>query len=117
MVTEIRKSGRVSLIDLADILGVDLYHIEKQGQQVVASDPGLMLVNGEIISESYWDGVAEEINEKLQECSQIFLAEIAAQLHVGSEFVMSVLEPRLGTIVRLTHCFDILLLFLRTFYV
>ncbi|XP_020691309.1 E3 UFM1-protein ligase 1 homolog isoform X1 [Dendrobium catenatum] len=100
MVAEIRKSGRVSLIDLSDVLGVDLYHIEKQGQQIVASDPGLMLLNGEIISESYWDGVAEEINEKLQECSQIFLAEIAAQLHVGSEIVMSVLEPRLGTIIK-----------------
>ncbi|XP_020574394.1 E3 UFM1-protein ligase 1 homolog isoform X2 [Phalaenopsis equestris] len=100
IVAEIRKSGRVSLIDLSDVLGVDLYHIEKHGQLVVASSPGLMLVNGEIISESYWDGIAEEINEKLQECSQIFLAEIAAQLHVGSEFVVSVLEPRLGNIIK-----------------
>ena len=96
---ELNKLGRVSLIDLADTIGVDLYHVEKQAQHVVSDDPGLMLIQGEIISQSYWDSVAEDINERLQECSQIALAEIAAQLHVGSELVASVLEPRLGTMV------------------
>lgn len=100
MVAEIEKSGRVSLVDFSDVLGVDLYHIEKQGQHIVCTNPGLMLINGEIISELYWDGIAEEINEKLQESSQMSLAEIAAQLHVGSELVMSVLEPRLGTLIK-----------------
>jgi hypothetical protein len=100
MVLEIRKLGRVSLIDLADITGVDLYHVENQAQRVVSDDPsGLMLIQGEIISQSYWDNVAEEINERLQECSQISLAEIAANLNVGSELVASMLEARLGTLV------------------
>jgi hypothetical protein len=58
-----------------------------------------MLIQGEIISQSYWDNVAEEINERLQECSQISLAEIAANLNVGSELVASMLEARLGTLV------------------
>ncbi|XP_022729984.1 E3 UFM1-protein ligase 1 homolog [Durio zibethinus] len=96
----VKTLGRVSLIDLADTTGVDLYHVEKQAQHVVSEDPRLMLIQGEIISQSYWDSVAEEINERLQECSQIALAELAAQLHVGSELVASVLEPRLGTIVK-----------------
>lgn len=96
---EISKLGRVSVIDLADTIGVDLYHVEKQAQDVVLSDPALMLVQGEIISQNYWDSIAEEINERLQECSQIAVAELAAQLQVGSELVQSVLEPRLGTLV------------------
>lgn len=101
MVLEIKKLGRVSLIDLADITGVDLYHVENQAQRVVSDDPsGLMLIQGEIISQSYWDNVAEEINERLQECSQISLAEIAANLNVGSELVASMLEARLGTLVK-----------------
>ncbi|XP_027087980.1 E3 UFM1-protein ligase 1 homolog isoform X1 [Coffea arabica] len=100
MAAEIRKLGRVSLIDLADITGVDLYHVETQAGHIVSNDSTLMLINGEIISNSYWDIVAEEINERLQECSQIVLAEIAAQLQVGSELVVSVLEPRLGTLVK-----------------
>ncbi|KFK33970.1 hypothetical protein AALP_AA5G085400 [Arabis alpina] len=98
--SEISKLGRVSVIDLADTIGVDLYHVEKQAQDVVTSDPGLMLVQGEIISQSYWDSIAEEVNERLQECSQIAVAELAGQLQVGSELVQSVLEPRLGTLVR-----------------
>lgn len=97
---EIKRSGRISLIDLSDVIGVDLYHVERIAQQVVASDSGLMIVNGEIVSEAYWDSAAEEIDEKLQECSQIALAEIAAQLQVGSELVVSILEPRIGSIVR-----------------
>ncbi|KAL8501635.1 hypothetical protein ACS0TY_020950 [Phlomoides rotata] len=100
IVDEINKRGRVSLIDLADTIGVDLYHVEKQSQHVVSNDSSLMLINGEIISNSYWDTVSEEINEKLQECSQISLAEIAAQLQVGSELIVSILEPRLGTLVK-----------------
>ncbi|CAH2065237.1 unnamed protein product [Thlaspi arvense] len=98
--SEISKLGRVSVIDLADTIGVDLYHVEKQAQDVVSSDTGLMLVQGEIISQTYWDSIAEEINERLQECSQISVAEIAGQLQVGSELVQSVLEPRLGTLVK-----------------
>ncbi|KAM5583840.1 hypothetical protein ABKV19_003626 [Rosa sericea] len=97
ILVEVKRLGRISLIDLADAIGVDLYHVEKQAQHVVSDDPGLMLIQGEIISQSYWDSVAEEINERLQECSQVALAELAAQLHVSSEMVTSVLEPRLGT--------------------
>ncbi|KAK2999952.1 hypothetical protein RJ639_023147 [Escallonia herrerae] len=97
---EIRRLGRVSLIDLADTTGVDLYHVEKQAQYIVSNDSSLMLINGEIIMTSYWDTVAEDVNERLQECSQIALAEIAAQFQVGSELIVTVLEPRLGTLVK-----------------
>lgn len=97
--SEIKKLGRVSLIDVADSVGVDLYHVEKQAQVVVANDSLLMLVNGEIISDWYWNSVCEEINDRLQECSQIALAEIAAQYQVGSELLVTVLEPRLGSLV------------------
>ncbi|KAM7496638.1 hypothetical protein LguiA_021052 [Lonicera macranthoides] len=100
MEVEIKKLGRVSVIDLADTTGVDLYHVEKQAQHIVSNDSSLMLVNGEIISNLYWDSIAEEINERLQECSQIGLAEIAAQFQVGSELIVSVLEPRLGNLVK-----------------
>uniref|UniRef100_A0A7C9DWZ8 E3 UFM1-protein ligase 1 homolog n=1 Tax=Opuntia streptacantha TaxID=393608 RepID=A0A7C9DWZ8_OPUST len=100
IVAEVNRLGRVSLIDLADSTGVDLYHVEKQAQVVVSSDHELMLIQGEIISSSYWDTVAEEINERLQECSQIAVAELAAQLQVGSELVSSMLESRLGTLIQ-----------------
>ncbi|KAF2283388.1 hypothetical protein GH714_003765 [Hevea brasiliensis] len=46
---EINKLGRVSSIDLADVTGVDLYHVEKQAQRVVSDNPGFMLIQGEIM--------------------------------------------------------------------
>jgi len=46
------------------------------------------------------DHLKHEINEKLQEHSQI-----AAQLHIGSELAISILEPRLGTIVSFSWFF------------
>ncbi|KAL6203159.1 hypothetical protein ACLB2K_026862 [Fragaria x ananassa] len=64
ILVEVKRLGRISLIDLADTIGVDLYHVEKQSQYVVSDDPGLM------------------------------------QLHVSSEMVTSVLELRIGTIVK-----------------
>ncbi|KAK9065902.1 hypothetical protein SSX86_015304 [Deinandra increscens subsp. villosa] len=100
IVSEIKKLGRVSLIDLADSVGVDLYHVEKQAQVVVANDSLLMLINGEIVSDWYWNNVCEEINDRLQECSQIALAEIAAQYQVGSELLVTVLEPRIGSLIK-----------------
>lgn len=109
---EIKKRGRVSLIDLADITGVDLYHVEKQAQYIVSNDSLLMLINGEIITSFYWDTVAEEINERLQECSQIALAELAAQYQVGSELLVTVLEPRLGDLVIMILCLFVVLLFM-----
>lgn len=99
ILAEIEKLGRISLIDLADTIGVDLYYIEKQAERIVSDDPQLTLIQGEIISQSYWDSVAEEINERLQESSQIALAEIAAELQVGSELLASMLDQRLGTLV------------------
>ncbi|KAH9326391.1 hypothetical protein KI387_006569, partial [Taxus chinensis] len=100
MEAEIGRLGRVSLIELADIIGVDLYHIERQAEKIVANDAELMLVQGEILSFRYWDSVAEEINERLQESSHISLAELAGQFQVSSELITSILEPRLGTIVQ-----------------
>lgn len=100
MVAEVKKLGRISVIDLADVTGVDLYYVEKLAQSIVTDHEELMLNQGEIITESYWDSIAEEINERLQECSQIALTELAAQLNVGLDLVASILEPRLGTIVK-----------------
>ena len=39
METEIKKLGRVSLIDLSDVIGVDLYYIERQAENIVVDDP------------------------------------------------------------------------------
>ncbi|MCO5593518.1 hypothetical protein L7F22_047532 [Adiantum nelumboides] len=96
MESEIKRLGRSSLIDLANTIGVDLYYCEKQADSIISCCPTLMLVQGEIISTSYWDAVAEEISESLQETGQVSLADLAARLNVSSDTLTAMLEPRMG---------------------
>ncbi|KAI5082067.1 hypothetical protein GOP47_0001810 [Adiantum capillus-veneris] len=100
MELEIKRLGRLSLIDLANTIGVDLFYCEKQAESIISACPNLMLVQGEIISTSYWDAVAEEINESLQETGQVSLAELAARLSVGSDTLTAMLGPRMGNLIQ-----------------
>lgn len=99
MESEIKRLGRVSLIELANTIGVDLFYCERQAESIITACTDLMLVQGEILSTSYWDIVAEEINENLQESGQVSLPDIAARLNVGSEILTAMLEPRLGELI------------------
>ncbi|KAK9116427.1 hypothetical protein Sjap_015374 [Stephania japonica] len=54
MMMEIDNLGRVSQIELANVVGVDLYHIESKAHCIVVDDSVLMLIKGEIIAQSYW---------------------------------------------------------------
>lgn len=96
---EIQRLGRVALVDLSGTLGVELIHCERQAQQIVQSNPSLSLVQGEILSSSYWDSIAEEINESLEVAGQMSLGELARRFAVGAELITNVLSARLGTSV------------------
>lgn len=100
---EVCRLGRVSLVDLAATLGVELIHCERQAQQIVGNNTDLSLVQGEILAATYWDSVAEEINETLQEAGQISVGELARQFNVGAELLTGVLGSRLGTLVCIQH--------------
>ncbi|KAG6541195.1 hypothetical protein Mapa_017429 [Marchantia paleacea] len=93
---EIKRLGRASLVDLAASVGVELVHCERVAEQIVASNPDLTFVQGEIVADSYWDTVAEEINEALQESGQVAVGEFAKRFNVGSELLTRVLKSRIG---------------------
>ncbi|KAG0582022.1 hypothetical protein KC19_3G027100 [Ceratodon purpureus] len=95
--SEIQRLERVALVDLSGTLGVELIHCERQVQQIVQSNPSLSLVQGEILSSSYWDSIAEEINESLEVAGQISVGELARRFTVGAELITNVLSARLGT--------------------
>ncbi|KAJ7553268.1 hypothetical protein O6H91_06G090400 [Diphasiastrum complanatum] len=96
---EIKRLRRISAVELAASLGVDLYHCERQVEQVIASNSDLMLVQGEIISSKYWDIVAEEVNDTLQEAGQVSIVELARHFSVGAELLTGILESQLGRLV------------------
>ncbi|KAL2650964.1 hypothetical protein R1flu_019092 [Riccia fluitans] len=98
--TEINRLGRASLVDIASAVGVELVHCERVAEQIVAEKPDLTFVQGEIVADSYWDTVAEEVNEALQESGQVVVGELAKRFNVESELLTRVLESRIGKLIQ-----------------
>ena len=60
--------GRIPLVDLPAQLGLDLVHCERAAEAVVASSGGAVTqAQGELFSTAYFDGLAAEVDEGLQE--------------------------------------------------
>ncbi|KAL2608978.1 hypothetical protein R1flu_027551 [Riccia fluitans] len=76
--TEINRIGRASLVDIASAVGVELVHCERVAEQIVAEKPDLTFVQGEIVADSYWDTVAEEVNEALEESGKLIQGKLEA---------------------------------------
>ncbi|KAL2650835.1 hypothetical protein R1flu_018963 [Riccia fluitans] len=98
--TEINRLGRASLVDIASAVGVELVHCERVAEKIVAEKPDLTFVQGEIVADSYWDTVAKEVNEALQESGQVVVGELAKRFNVGSELLTRVLESRIGKLIQ-----------------
>lgn len=61
--------GLPAQVDLPAVLGVDLIHCEKQAQLAIESSNGsLQRIQGDLITLSYFDSLAAEVNETLKAC-------------------------------------------------
>lgn len=59
------------------------------------------LVDGELISESYLEGLAEEINSSLQDQGQLSISALAKKYQMDPQFLgSSVINKRLGKIIK-----------------
>ncbi|XP_065649420.1 E3 UFM1-protein ligase 1 homolog isoform X2 [Hydra vulgaris] len=92
--------GRINLVDLQQILNIDLSHIECRVNDLVRGDRHFILIQGQLLDKDYLDRVAEEINETLQEAGQVAIADIATSFNLSADFLLSVIETKLGTIIR-----------------
>lgn len=67
-----QAGGRLSLVELPVLLGVDGYHCDQAAAEVVAESAGLVTgTQGELITGAYFDGLAREVNDLLQESGQV----------------------------------------------
>ena len=56
-------------VDLPAVLAVDLPHCERVAMQAVAGSSGqLQLLQGELLTQGYFDALAEEVDDLLQVC-------------------------------------------------
>ncbi|CAI5970291.1 unnamed protein product [Closterium sp. NIES-65] len=99
---EVRRRGRVSLVDLGTLLNVDLFYCERAAKNILENaktqeQPWVQLVQGELITHDYWDGVADEVDAALQESGQVAVSDLAMRFNVGAELMASILSSRLGS--------------------
>jgi len=92
--------GKVSLVDLAQILNVDLSQVTKVVTELEKHNKGLKVILGQLIDKSYISKIAEEINDKLVQHGCINIAELTLTYNLPADFLQSVVEKELGKIIR-----------------
>ncbi|EFN57486.1 hypothetical protein CHLNCDRAFT_143015 [Chlorella variabilis] len=89
---------REACVDLPSQLGLDLVHCERAADAVVAaSSGGIQLAQGELFSSAYFDGLAAEVDEGLQEAGVVSVGDLARRFGLGAEMIGGVLGERVGT--------------------
>ncbi|KAF5828079.1 hypothetical protein DUNSADRAFT_18260 [Dunaliella salina] len=92
-----QSGGRLALVELPALVGCDLLHCERQAAAVVAEGGGEVLeAQGELITVQYFDAIAGEINDLLQEAGQVSLSDLAVQYALNTELMASMLHSRMG---------------------
>ncbi|XP_038048122.1 E3 UFM1-protein ligase 1-like isoform X2 [Patiria miniata] len=96
----IYHGGRINLVDLQQILGVDFAHIEAKANELIKHERSLHLVLGQLVTRDYMDRLSEDINDQLQEAGQVTIAELTKSHDLPASFLSEMIEARLGTIVQ-----------------
>lgn len=94
------NGGRVNLVELGPTLDVDTSHIQDTVNHLLGSNSSMTLLNGQIISSAYLDGVVEEINQALEDSGQLSLVDVAQRFSLPANFMKTALVDRADTILR-----------------
>lgn len=94
------SGGRVNLVELAKVIGVDLSHITAHLNDVLKGHKDIHSVLGQLIDTTYINKIAGEINEKLQQQGQINVNDLTVQYDLPADFIQShILEKQLGKLI------------------
>lgn len=92
--------GRINLVELSRILNVDLQKVTNAGERIVADNPTIRLILGQLIDEAYIQRIASEINEKLAQAGELNVADLTVQYDLPSDFLLrDVMEKYLGKLI------------------
>lgn len=79
--------GRINLVELAKIIGVDLAHINAHINEVLKGRKDIHNILGQLIDSTYIVKIAGEINEKLQQQGQINVGDLTLIYDLPAEFL------------------------------
>ena len=95
--------GRVAMTDLAQTLNVDYSHVEKKVNELLSHDTKLSIHYGELISKQFFDNLAIEMNETLQETGLLPLAQLSREVSLPVSTLAKELAPRVGDLINGTY--------------
>jgi hypothetical protein len=89
--------GRLPMVDLPSVIGVDLAHCERAADAVVkSSKKSVIQAQGELLTTKYFDSLAEDVNESLQNNGVVVISDFARKTGLGMEMLQPVLKERMG---------------------
>ncbi|XP_053998251.1 E3 UFM1-protein ligase 1 homolog [Hylaeus anthracinus] len=88
--------GRISLVDLAQILNINLSQVSKITNEIEKYNKGLKIILGQLIDKTYMNKIAEEINDKLMQHGSINVTELTIHYNLPADFLQSLIEKELG---------------------
>lgn len=96
-----QAGGRLEILELPALVGVDLNHCERQVRSIITEANGSVVeAQGELITTQYFDALAAEVNELLQESGVIALGDLAVQYSLNTELLISTISARVGSIIK-----------------
>jgi len=82
-----RAGGRLNVADLPGEVGVAVEHCEARVELLRKQDASLTKLGGELISAQYLQGVAQEVEESLEEAGCLAVADVAGRYNLPADFV------------------------------
>lgn len=96
---EVRRQGRVSLIELPAILGINIEYIERHSAFLLTYRKDLEIVDGQLISVGYMDLLAQEVDDLVALAGQVQISELARRFALPSDYLRRHLSAREGGIL------------------
>jgi len=89
------------IVDLPSLLNVDIIVIEDALEKLLPKHSNIIKLEGELLSNYYFDTLAKEVNEWIQERSSVNINELATRFILPIQFFMErIINPNLGTVIK-----------------
>ena len=96
---EVRRQGRVSLIELPAALGINIEYIERHANTLLTYRKDLEMVDGQLISTGYLDLLTQEVDDLVALAGQVQISELARRFALPSDYLRRHLAAREGSIL------------------
>jgi len=96
---EVRRQGRVNLIELPAVLGINIEYIERHSAFLLTYRKDLEIVDGQLISQGYMDVLAQEVDDLVALAGQVQISELAKRFALPSDYLRRHLSAREGSIL------------------